>query len=243
MKLRASWVCIGCAAIGFCNWYAFAQDDVEIPGLGFPRGRALVLQEIAAAVPAIPEPDDLPDDAAAILDAHAKEAADIRRKAEQEIATRRDKVVKALQVLQDKYTREAKLDEAVAIRDRIRKMKVAHLKPIQNPGSMTAYVNRLNQSFFVDIIGNTNGGVWGTEFYTYDSTLAAACVHAGVLKHGQRGIVKVTMIRSPNAHTGSTLNGVRSSDWGVYPASYTLELANPSDTTQGDPSTDAPASQ
>lgn len=242
MKLRASWVCIGCAAIGFCNWYSFAQDDVEIPGLGFPRGRALVLQEIAPA-PAVQEADDLPDDAAVILDAHAREAADIRRKAEQEIAARRDKVVKALQVLQDKYTRDAKLDEAVAIRDRIRKMKVAHLKPIQNPGTMSAYVNRLNQSFFVDITGNGNGGVWGTEFYTYDSSLAAACVHAGVLKQGQRGIVKVTMVKSPNAHTGSTLNGVRSSDWGIYPASYTLELANPTDTPQTDPVPGTPASQ
>ena len=36
--------------------------------------------------------------------------------------------------------------------------------------------------------------MWGTDVYTADASLAAAAVHAGVLKVGQTGIVKVTTI-------------------------------------------------
>jgi hypothetical protein len=44
----------------------------------------------------------------------------IEKEADQKVAARQDALMKALQDLQDKYTKDGKLDEAVAIRDYIR---------------------------------------------------------------------------------------------------------------------------
>jgi hypothetical protein len=239
MQGRVTWVCVVAVILGAGAWISNAQDDFEVPGLG-PGGRfnAIILQEEIAidqlgALRGVPVPaveEELPDDAKAIVDALDKEAAEIRRKAEKDVHARREKAIKALKELQDKYTRDAKLDEAVAIRDRIRRLGVAHLKPTKNPGNLYAYVNKIDHTFYFDVVGAVNAGsVWGTEVYTCDSSLAAAAVHAGVLKPGQRGIVKVTIIRSPNEHFGSVANGIRSSGWGPFSASYTIEAPEPTD--------------
>jgi len=53
-------------------------------------------------------------------------------------------------------------------------------------------------------VGQAGYSIWGSEVYTYDSHLATAAIHAGVLKAGQRGIVKVTMVKSPDAHRGKS---------------------------------------
>lgn len=239
MQGRATWVSVVAIVLSTVSVAVMAQDDLEVPGLGLgPRINAIILQEEAfvdrLGVPgAVPVPvieEELPDDAKAVVDALDKEAAEIRRKAEQEVSARREKAIKALKTLQDKYTRDAKLDEAVAIRDRIRRLSVAHLKPVKNPGNLSGYINKIDHTFYFDVVGAANSGsVWGTEVYTCDSSLAAAAVHAGVLKNGQRGMVKVTIIRSPNEFFGSVANGVRSSSWGTFPAGYTVEAPEPRD--------------
>lgn len=241
MLWRATWVCAVILISGLFESVVMSQDDLEVPGLGvrrFPGGVQLLIRDeddlIGAVPPAPPVDQDLPEDAKALLDGLEKEAADIRRKAELEISTRREKTIKALKQLQDKYTKDAKLDEAVAIRDKIRKLGVAHLKPVRDPGNLSGYQRKIDQTFFFEVTGAVNGAVWGTELYTCDSSLAAAAVHAGVLKVGQRGIVKVTILRSPNEHLGSVANGVRSRDWGAFPASYTVESPQPSDVSSSD---------
>ena len=186
-----------------------------------------------------PVDEDLPDDAKALLEAHEKEAVDIRRKAELEISNRRDKTIKALKQLQDKYTKDAKLDEAVAIRDKIRKLAVSHLRPARNPGNLSGYQQKIDQTFYFDVTGRAHGTIWGSEIYTCDSNLSKAAVHAGVLKVGQRGIVKVTILRSPNEHVGSIANGIASANWGPFAASYTVESPDPSDVS----TSDAPVNQ
>ena len=182
--------------------------------------------------------DPLPQDAQALMSVFDAEAAAIREQAEQKIQSRRETLVKALQALQDSYTREAKLDEAVAIRDRIRQLKVSHLKSLPNPGNLARYVNCIGQSFHFDVVGRTGYSIWGSEVYTYDSDLATAAVHAGVLKTGQRGIVKVTMVKSPESHRGSVQNGVTSYNWGTYSASYTVEPARITDPSEREPKRD-----
>jgi hypothetical protein len=178
------------------------------------------------AVPVlIAEP--LPADAQALIKVYNGEAEAIRQKAEQEVQARQKTLITALQALQDSYTRDAKLDEAVAIRDLIRQLKVSHLNAQPDPGNLSEYGNRIGETFYFDIVGVTGYSVWGSEVYTYDSHLATAAVHAGVLKAGQRGVVKVTMVKSPEAHRGSTQNGVTTSNWGPYSASYTVESAIP----------------
>jgi hypothetical protein len=66
------------------------------------------------------------------------------------------------------------------------------------------------------------GSVWGTDVYTADSALALAAVHAGLLKPGQTGVIKVKMVPSPLTFQGSTRNGVTSEPFGAFPAAYRL---------------------
>jgi hypothetical protein len=63
--------------------------------------------------------DALPADAKAEVDQFRREAARIRADAEAKIAAQKADLVQRLLALQTKYTKEGKLDEAVAIRDRI----------------------------------------------------------------------------------------------------------------------------
>lgn len=190
-------------------------------GVDFLTGRGFLEVEPVAVV--VTPPADLPADAKELLTGFDGEAAAIRKKAEQEIQTRREALIQSLKQLQDKYTRDAKLDEAVAIRDHIRELTLAPLKRLPNPGSLYRFSDKIGQSFFFEAVGRTGYTIWGTEVYTCDSDLGTAAVHAGVLKIGQKGIVKVTIVKSPETHQGTTVNGVSSSSWGSYPASYTVE--------------------
>lgn len=52
--------------------------------------------------------------------------------------------------------------------------------------------------------------VWGTDTYTVDSSLALASVHAGVLKAGQTGVVRVRFLLPRADFQGSTRHGVTS---------------------------------
>jgi choice-of-anchor C domain-containing protein len=67
--------------------------------------------------------DDLPEDARKRVKEFEAEEEAIRKKAEADIKTRRLKLIEDLQALQLAYTKEGKLDEAVAIRERIRQLK------------------------------------------------------------------------------------------------------------------------
>ena len=191
------------------------------------------------AVVSAPASEPLPADAQALVTAFDGESATIRQKAEQEIPAKRRTLIVTLQALQDSYTQDAKLDEAVAIRNTIRQLKISHLKPLPDPGNLYDYASRIGETFYFDVTGQVGYSIWGSEVYTADSHLATAAVHAGILKVGQRGIVKVTMIKSPDTHRGSTTNGVTSANWGSYTASYSVEspFHNSTPTLQSKPTT------
>lgn len=216
MQTRIAWkalVTLGClAALGLARGRSLVHGCADPFG---PEARTVVVNPS----------DPLPADALSLVKMFDGESTAIRQKAEQEIQSRRQTLIVILQGLQDDYTRRAKLDEAVAIRDVIRQLKAAHLKPLPNPGSMSQYTNRIGETFYFEVVGQVSSSAWGTEVYTYDSDIATAAVHMGVLKPGQRGIVKVTMVTSPEPHRASTLNGVTSSNWGPYSASFTIERA------------------
>ena len=90
---------------------------------------------------------------------------------------------------------------------------------LPDPGQLTAYQNRIGQSFYFRVTGAIDD-LWGTDTYTTDSSLAAAAVHAGVVKLGQTGVVKVTITQGLNSYTGSTRNGVSSAFYGNFPGSF-----------------------
>src|SRR4051794_9859106 len=105
--------------------------------------------------------DDLPDDARNLLDAAEREeiairdraerqaerirsqadrkAAQVEAAAEDEVRALERRLLSELKPLQDHYAREGKLDEALAIRERIRGLKVRLLRAQPDPGSLADY--------------------------------------------------------------------------------------------------------
>jgi RNA polymerase sigma factor (sigma-70 family) len=71
----------------------------------------------------------------------------------------------------------------------------------------------LGNRFDVEVIGQTKGVVSGTEVYFYDSDLATAAVHAGLVQPGEKAILTVTVVKCPTRGVGSTQHGVTSLPW------------------------------
>lgn len=93
---------------------------------------------------------------------------------------------------------------------------------LADPGTLQAFAGRIGKTYWFKVTGAVTGTVWGTKVYTSDSILAAAAVHAGVLKAGQRGVVQVKIIAPPASYEGSTHNGVTSNPWGAWQGAYRL---------------------
>jgi len=97
---------------------------------------------------------------------------------------------------------------------------------LPDPGSLTAYQQpaHIGKTFTFRVTGAAGGSLWGTEMYTLDSLLAAAAVHMGVLKIGQIGNVKVTILGPSIGFVGSTQNGLMSSNYANYPGAYRIHM-------------------
>ncbi len=91
---------------------------------------------------------------------------------------------------------------------------------LPDPGSLYNYPNRSGKPLKFRVTGRTDGTVWGTDLYTTDSPLATAAVHAGAIKAGETGVVKVRLIPPPPAFAGSTRNGVTTQDFGPFPEAF-----------------------
>ena len=79
-------------------------------------------------------------------------------------------------------------------------------------------------SFQVQVTGSADGSVWGGDngIYTDDSSVAAAAVHAGLLKNGETGVVLVRIVPPQDHYTGSNRNGVTSESWESWGGSFQL---------------------
>lgn len=207
-------------------------------GLEIGLGRTVYTGFIpATAPPAEPQsllakgpleaPLPLPPEAAEVLAGHVKEAEAIRHEAEERLRKQTQVLIDVLQPLQDRYTRDAKLDEAVAIRDLIRVAQRRLITANPDPGTLLGYMQQKGQSLTFEVTGNADGSVWGSDVYTCDSRLAKAAVHAGAVQLGETAVVKVTIVDSPATHESSSRNGITTSPWGAYPASYRVERWSP----------------
>jgi hypothetical protein len=96
------------------------------------------------------------------------------------------------------------------------------LNALPDPGTLQTLARRIGKTFWFKVRGTANGVIWGTKVYTSDSPLAAAAVHAGILKPGQTGVVQVKIVAPPAAYQGSTQNGITSQPWGAWPGAYEL---------------------
>jgi hypothetical protein len=97
---------------------------------------------------------------------------------------------------------------------------------LPDPGALTALQREVGKTYLFKVTGASAGTLWGTETYTLDSPLAAAAVHMGLVKAGQTGYVKVTVLGSWANFTGSTRNGLTSSSYQNYPGAYKIARAD-----------------
>lgn len=91
-----------------------------------------------------------------------------------------------------------------------------------DPGNLINYRDKVGKVFKFRVTGGMVGVVWGTDVYTSDSSLATAAVHAGAVKLGQTGIVRVKIVPSPASFEGSTRNGIASHPWTGHLGAYQI---------------------
>jgi hypothetical protein len=166
----------------------------------------------------------LPAEAEGPLRRHADELAALRKKADDEMARRRDRADAELTKILDIFCREARLDEAVAVRDLLRHMHDGWVRALPDPGYINFPVQDIGRVLYYEVTGTITGGkIYGTNVYATDSHLGMAAVHCGALKDGQRGVVRVTILRGLTNYPVSTQNGITSRGCDQWQVSFRVE--------------------
>ncbi|XP_077997735.1 uncharacterized protein LOC144450866 [Glandiceps talaboti] len=62
--------------------------------------------------------------------------------------------------------------------------------------------------------------VWGTGYYTGDSSLCKAAVHSGAITNEAGGVVDVSFRDGDSSYTGSTRNGVTTTSYGAWSVTF-----------------------
>ena len=70
--------------------------------------------------------------------------------------------------------------------------------------------------------GRIRGPAMGHRYYSGDSTIGAAAVHAGLLKPGETDLLRVTVVTPPEKFPGTLRNGVTSTEYGRYQYAWRL---------------------
>jgi len=96
--------------------------------------------------------------------------------------------------------------------------------PMADPGYLTAYRGQHGKVLYIEVVGKKGGSVYGTGIYTDDSTIASAAIHQGILKEGEKKVLKVTILEGQNSYKGSTQNDITSSEYGSWSGSYKMEV-------------------
>ncbi len=211
------------------------SDDNDLIGLDdLPDEARSVVDAAERAVAEVRERAD--HEATEIRLAAERECDVIRARAETELAavqhaTTRElaplvrELLDQLRELQQRYTREGLLDEALAIRARVRQLRGDLLGVRSDPGNLTEFTPAdAGRTLLVEVTGRTDGSVWGTDTYTSDSRLATVAVHAGLVRTGERGLVRVVILDGAGlVYAGSHRNEVISFDYANYPVAYRVE--------------------
>jgi hypothetical protein len=158
-----------------------------------------------------------------IYDEHKRAVAEVLKQADSEALALRDKAAKELTVMEAQLRKDGKVDDAKALRELIKSIRgVIEIQPPTR--QVSAAPTDIGKVLYFDVIGaETGGSVWGTDVYTTDSDLGMTAVHAGILKPGQKGIVKVTILGKRDHFEGSTRHGITSAAWDSWPVSFQVE--------------------
>jgi LCCL domain len=90
------------------------------------------------------------------------------------------------------------------------------------PNNMHGLCDTVGATYYFRIKGAVEGQVWGTDTYTRDSALAAAAVHAGLLKPDETAVLRVTVVAALDSYLGTLRHGVTTSDYGNFPHAWKL---------------------
>jgi LCCL domain len=211
------------------------SDEADMIGLDdLPDDARAVVDGAERAIAAVRDRADR--DTRDIRDTADRECEAIRNRAESELAAvqqaaTRDlaplvrTMLEQLRELQQRYAREGLLDEALAIRARVRQLRGDLLGVRADPGTLTEFsVADAGRTALIEVVGRTDGSAWGTDLYTADSRLAVAAVHAGAVREGERGLVRITVVDGTSqGYAGSERNGVVTFDYATYPVAYRVE--------------------
>lgn len=192
--------------------------------------------------------DELPTAARKLVDAARKDLAKLDAKLEKDSAKiraaadaqlaalkeeieaaqreRQGRLAEALKPLMQQFAKDGLLDEALAIRDEIRKSRRGGaVQP--GPERMTCRREDVGKEFLFEVVGATNGRVWGTDVYTADSALAATCVHAGAVEAGERAVVRVKVLDTSSraGFEATSRHGVTSEAWGAWALGFSVARA------------------
>lgn len=80
-------------------------------------------------------------------------------------------------------------------------------------------------SIVIELTARNQGFVWGGENgqYTTDSDPFTAALHAGILKDGERGKVRITVTNGQDNYPSIKRNGVESRRWSHWPTSWQFD--------------------
>ena len=97
--------------------------------------------------------------------------------------------------------------------------------PIDTSDSASSYDDFIGSTFtFICPPGAANGGsVWGTDIYTSDSSICRAAIHAGKSSNLSGGQVTILIIPGQLSYSGTSRNGVTTSNYGEWGGSYSFQ--------------------
>jgi hypothetical protein len=153
------------------------------------------------------------------------ETAAVQAAAAKELSPLLRGVFAELKAMQAGYLKDGKLDEALAVRNRLRAMRSDLFGVKPDPGNLTDYgPSDYGRTLLFEVVGSGDGNVWGTDQYTADSRLAVAAVHAGAVRVGERALVRVTLYDgTERVFDGTERYGIRSLDYGNYSLAFGVE--------------------
>ncbi|NMC62318.1 MAG: hypothetical protein GYA55_04050 [SAR324 cluster bacterium] len=89
--------------------------------------------------------------------------------------------------------------------------------------SMSAYpvYTLIDQQFtFICPSGGVANSIWGTDIYTYDSSICTAAVHVGLISLQNGGEVTIRIRPGQSSYIASTRHGITSSSYGPWSGSF-----------------------
>jgi hypothetical protein len=189
------------------------QDEYTSQGKLDEAGAVRVLVRLVEVGAPVALPPGTPAAVRKAYRDYEDEVGTLYEKALAEFSKRREKTAAELKKIQDAFCREAKLDEAVAVRDRIRSLAETQVKALPDPGTVPAQQSDIGRTLYYEVTGTgaaAGHAIYGSDVYLAGSHLGTAAVHCGVLKENQKGVVKVTIVSGQDSFPGTTRHGVAS---------------------------------